>query len=221
MSMSKIDDSEIRRKVLAELDWDPSIDASAVGVAVKDGVVTLSGSMASYWQKKEVERVVKRVTGVKAVAEDLTIKLPGTAARSDADIAQSVVSGLRFNVAVPPDRVQVMVENGWVTLEGEVEWQYQKSAAENAIKYLLGVKGVTNSIGIKPRVSVADVKAKIEGAFARRAQLDANQIRVESSDSKVILRGSVHSWDEKEQAEQAAWAAPGVTKVENNVMVIP
>jgi len=219
--MSKIDDSEIRRKVLAELDWDPSIDASAVGVAVKDGVVTLTGSIANYWQKKEVERVVKRVTGVKAVAEDLTIKLPGTAARSDADIAQSVLSGLRFNVAVPPNRVQVMVENGWVTLEGEVEWQYQKSAAENSVKYLMGVKGVTNSISIKPRVSAADVKTKIESAFARRAQLDANQIRVESTDNKVILRGSVHSWDEKEDAEQAAWAAPGVTKVENNVMVIP
>ena len=219
--MSKIDDGEIRRKVIAELDWDPSIDASAVGVAVKDGVVTLSGSIASYWQKKEAERVAKRVAGVKAVAEDLTIKLPGAAERSDADIAQSVVSGLRFNVAVPPDRIQVTVENGWVTLEGEVEWQYQKSAAENAIKYLMGVKGVTNSIRIKPRVSAADVKAKIESAFARRAQLDANQIKVESTDSKVTLRGSVHSWDEKDQAEQAAWAAPGVTKVENDVIVSP
>lgn len=219
--MTKIDDGEVRRKVLAELDWDPSIDASAVGVAVKDGVVTLTGSIANYWQKKEVERVVKRVTGVKAVAEDLTIKLPGTAQRSDADIAQSVVSGLRFNVAVPSDRVQVTVENGWVTLEGEVEWQYQKSAAENAVKYLLGVKGVTNSVRIKPRASVADVKAKIESAFARRAQLDANQIRVEATDNRVTLRGSVHSWDEREDAEEAAWAAPGVTKVENDVIVIP
>jgi osmotically-inducible protein OsmY len=221
MSMTKVDDSEIRRQVIAELDWDPSIDASAVGVAVKDGIVTLTGSIANYWQKKEVERVVKRVIGVKAVAEDLSIKLPGAAARSDADIAQSVLSGLRFNVAVPPNRIQVMVENGWVTLEGEVEWQYQKSAAENAVKYLMGVKGVTNSVSIKPRVSAADVKAKIESAFARRAQLDANQIRVESTDNKVILRGSVHSWDEKEDAEQAAWAAPGVTRVENNVIVNP
>jgi osmotically-inducible protein OsmY len=219
--MSKIDDGDIRRKVIAELDWDPSIDASAVGVAVKDGVVTLSGSIASYWQKKEAERVAKRVAGVKAVAEDLTIKLPGTAERSDADIAQSVVTGLRFNVAVPHDRIQITVENGWVTLEGEVEWQYQKSVAESAIKYLMGVKGVTNSICIKPRVSAADVKAKIESAFARRAQLNANQIRVESSDNKVILRGSVHSWDEKDQAEQAAWGAPGVTKVENDVIVSP
>jgi osmotically-inducible protein OsmY len=217
--MSKIDDTEIRRKVIAELDWYPSVDASAVGVAVKDGVVTLSGSIASYWQKKEAERIVKRVAGVKAVAEDLTIKLPGAAERSDADIAQSVISSLCFNVTVPPDRIQITVENGWVTLEGEVEWQFQQSAAESAVKSVMGVKGVTNSIRIKPRVTAADVKAKIEGAFARRAHLDAKQIRVEASDSKVILRGSVHSWEEMEQAEQAAWAAPGVTKVENNVII--
>jgi len=219
--MTKIDDNEIRRKVIAELDWDPSVDPSAIGVAVKDGVVTLTGTVTNYWQKKEVERVVKQVAGVKAVAEELTIKLPGTAARIDADIAQSVLSGLRFNVAVPRDRIQATVENGWVTLEGEVEWQYQKSAAEHAVRYIMGVRGVTNSIGIKPQVSAADVKAKIESAFARRAQLDANQIRVESSDSKVVLRGSVHSWDERDRAEQAAWAAPGVTGVENNVLVIP
>lgn len=219
--MIKIDDSELRRKVIAELDWDPSIDNSAIGVAVKDGVVTLSGSVVSYSQKKNAERAAKRVAGVKAVAEDLTIKLPGGAERSDADIAQSVLSGLRFNVAVPPDRIQVTVENGWVTLDGEAEWQYQKSAAENAIKYLMGVKGVTNRISIKPRASVADVKAKIESAFARRAQLDANQIKVDSVDNKVILRGSVHSWEAKEQAEQAAWSAPGVSRVENHVIVNP
>jgi len=219
--MIKFDDSEIRRKVLAELDWDPRIDASAVGVAVKDGVVTLIGSIGSYLQKSEAERVVKRVAGVRAVAEDLAIKLPGTAERSDADIAQSVLSGLRFNVAVPHDLIKVTVENGWVTLEGEIEWQYQRSAAENAIKYLMGVKGVTNSISIKPRVKAADVKVKIESAFARRAHLDANRISVETSDGKVILRGSVPSWDEREQAEQAAWAAPGVAKVENHVIVGP
>ena len=219
--MTKMDDSEIRRKVTAELEWDPSIDATAIGVAVKDGVVTLSGSVVSYSQKKEAERITKRVPGVKAVAEDLTIKLPGGTERSDADIAQSVVSGLRFNVAVPHGCIQATVENGWVTLEGEVEWQYQKSAAENTIKYLMGVRGVSNSITIKPHVSAADVKSKIESAFARRAQLDANQIRVESTDGKVILRGSVHSWSEREQAEQAAWSAPGVSKVENNVIVNP
>jgi osmotically-inducible protein OsmY len=219
--MTKIDDSEIRRKVIAELDWDPSIDTSAVGVAVKDGVVTLSGSVVSYSQKKNAERAAKRVAGVKAVAEDLTIKLPGTSERSDADIAQSVLSGLRFHVGVPHERIQVTVEDGWVTLDGEVEWQYQKTVAEDAIKYLMGVKGFTNTIRITPRVSAADVKAKIESAFARRAQLDANQIKVESTESKVTLRGSVHSWDEREQAEQAAWAAPGVSKVENYVIVNP
>lgn len=219
--MTRLDDSEIRRKVLAELDWDPSIDASGVGVAVKDGVVTLTGSIPDYWQRTEVERVVKRVAGVRAVAEDLTVKLPGAAERTDADIAQSVLSYLRFNVAVPTHCVQATVENGWVTLEGEVEWQFQKSAAASAIKYVMGVKGVSNNITIKPRVSTADLKAKIEHAFTRRAQLDANEITVDASDGKIILRGSVHSWDEREQAEQAAWAAPGVTKVENNVIVIP
>jgi osmotically-inducible protein OsmY len=217
--MIKIDDSELRRKVIAELDWDPSIDNSAIGVAVKDGVVTLNGSVANYSQKKNAERAARRVAGVKAVAENLEIKLPGTAQRSDADIAQSVVSGLRFNVDVPRDRIQVTVENGWVSLEGEVEWQYQKSAAENSVKYLMGVKGFTDNIRIKPRVSAADVKAKIESAFERRALLDAGQIKVESTDSKITLRGSVHSWDEREQAEQAAWAAPGVSKVENYVTV--
>lgn len=219
--MIKIDDSELRRKVIAELDWDPSIDNSAIGVAVKGGVVTLSGSVVNYSQKKNAERGAKRVAGVKAVAEDLKIKLPGAAERSDADIAQSVLGGLRFNVDVPRERVQVTVEDGWVTLDGEVEWQYQKTAAENAIKYLMGVKGFTNTIKIRPRVSTADVKGKIESAFARRAQLDANQIKVESIDSKVTLRGSVHSWDEREQAEQAAWAAPGVSNVENYVVVNP
>jgi len=217
--MTRLDDSEIRRRVLAELDWDPSVDASDVGVAVKDGVVTLTGTIPSYWQEKEVERVVKRIAGVRAVAEELTIKLPGASERSDADIAQSVLSGLRFNVAVPTNRIQVTVEKGWVTLEGQVEWQYQKAAAESEVKYLMGVKGVTNNIEIKPRVSSADVKAKIEDAFERLAQLDANQITIESRDGKVILRGSVRSWDEREQAEQAAWAAPGVTMVENHVLV--
>lgn len=217
--MTRLDDSQIRSRVLAELDWDPSIDASDVGVAVKDGVVTLTGSIPSYWQEKEVERVVKRVAGVRAVAEELTIKLPGTSERSDADIAQSVLSGLRFNVAVPTNRIQVTVEKGWVTLEGDVEWQYQKAAAESGINYLMGVKGVTNNIEIKPRVSSADVKSKIEAAFERLGHLDANQITIESRDGKVMLRGSVHSWDEREQAEQAAWAAPGVTMVENHVLV--
>jgi osmotically-inducible protein OsmY len=214
-----IDDTELRRRVLAELDWEPMLDASAIGVAAKDGVVTLSGSVSSYAQKKNAERATKRVAGVKAVAEDLTIKLPGLAARGDADIAQSLVSALRFNVSVPADKIQVTVENGWVTLDGEVEWQYQKTTAENSIKYMMGVTGITNRIEVKPRINAGDVKSKIQSAFTRHAQLDANKIKVEATDSKVVLRGSVRSWRERQDAELAAWSAPGVSKVENDVVV--
>jgi osmotically-inducible protein OsmY len=219
--MTKIDDTELRRRVLEELDWEPSVDASAIGIAAKDGIVTLTGTVVNYAQKKNAERAAKRVAGVKAVAEDLVIKLPGAAERGDTDIAQSVLSNLRFNVSIPHDRIQVTVENGWVTLDGELEWQFQKTTAENAIKYTMGVKGITNRISVKPRVSVADVKTKIESAFARRAQLDANQIKVESIDNKVVLRGNVRSWQAKEQAEQAAWSAPGVSSVESKVVVAP
>jgi osmotically-inducible protein OsmY len=217
--MTKIEDSDLRRKVIAELDWEPSVDASQIGVAVKDGIVTLTGTVLSYPERKNAEKAASRIAGVKAVAGDLEIKLFGTAARSDFDIAQSALSSLRFNASVPSDRIQVLVEMGWVTLDGEVEWQYQKTAAENALKYLLGVKGITNRIAIKPKLNPADVKEKIESAFARLAQLDANQIKVEAVDSKVILRGTVRSWDEKEQAETAAWSAPGVSKVQNDVVI--
>jgi len=219
--MTKIDNTELRRRVLEELDWEPSVDASAIGVAAKDGIVTLTGTVVSYAQKRNAERAAKRVSGVKAVAEDLAVKLAGVAERSDTDIAQSVLSGLRFNVSIPHEGIQVTVEHGWVTLDGEVEWQFQKSTAENVIKYTMGVKGITNRISVKPRISAADVKTKIEGAFARRAQLDANQIKVESTDNKVVLRGNVRSWQAKDQAEQAAWSAPGVSSVENNVVVTP
>jgi len=218
---TQIDDTELRRKVLAELDWEPTVDASAIGVAAKDGVVTLTGSVTSYAQKKNAERAIKRVSGVKAVAEDLAIKLPGEARRGDTDIAQSVLSALRFNVSVPYDKIQVTVESGWVTFDGEVEWQFQKTTAENAIKYTMGVKGVTNRITVKPRINAADVKAKIESAFTRHAQLDANKIKVEATESKVVLRGSVRTWWEREDAEQAAWSAPGVSRVENDVVVSP
>jgi osmotically-inducible protein OsmY len=218
---TKIDDTELRRRVLAELDWEPTIDASAIGVAAKDGVVTLTGSVTSYAHKKNAERAAKRVSGVKAVAEDVMIRLPGEAQRGDTDIAQSVLSALRFNVAIPYDKIQVTVESGWVTLDGEVEWQFQRTITENAIKYTLGVKGVTNRITVKPRINAADVKAKIEGAFARHAQLDADKIRIEATESKVVLRGSVRSWREREDAEQAAWSAPGVSRVENDVVVSP
>jgi len=217
--MTKIEDSDLRRKVIEELDWEPSVDASQIGVAVKNGIVALSGTVLSYPERRIAERAASRVAGVKAVAADLEIKLFGTAARSDFDIAQSALTNLRFNASIPSDRIQVLVEMGWVTLDGEVEWQYQKTAAGYAVKYLLGVKGITNRIAIKPKLNPADVKSKIENAFARRAHLDANQIKVEAIDSKVILRGSVRSWEEKKQAETAAWSAPGVSTVQNEVVV--
>ena len=218
---TKFDDSELRRRVIAELDWEPTLDASGVGVAAKDGVVTLTGSVTSYAQKRNAERATKRVFGVSAVAEDLVVKLPGEAQRGDTDVAQSVLSALRFNVSVPHDKVQVTVEDGWVTLDGEVEWQYQKTSAEAAIKYTMGVKGIINHITVKPRISTSDVKSKIQSAFTRHAQLDANKVKVDVTDSKVVLRGSVSSWREREEAEQAAWSAPGVSRVENDVVVSP
>jgi osmotically-inducible protein OsmY len=217
--MSKTEDSDLRLKVIEELDWEPSIDASQIGVAAKDGIVTLTGTVPSYPDRRNAEKAAARVSGVKAVAAELEIKLHGAAVRSDFDIAQSALTSLRLNTTVPAERIRVLVEKGWVTLDGEVEWQYQNWAAEDAVKHLLGVRGITSLITIKPKLNPADIKSKIESAFARRAQLDANQIKVEAFDSKVILRGCVCSWEEKEQAETAAWSAPGVSMVENNVVV--
>ena len=170
------------------------------------------------WQNAEHD--ARSVAGVfRAVADELTITLPGYSARNDVDIAESALAGLKFNTAVPKDRVQVTIGNGWVTLEGEVEWQYQRNAAENAVKYAMGLKGVTNLIKVKPRVSASDVKSKIQSAFARNAQIDANKVAVESLDGTVTLRGQVRSWAEKQAAEMAAFAAPGVTTVTNELTI--
>jgi osmotically-inducible protein OsmY len=218
--MRNKEDSELRRHVVDELEFDPSIEASTIAVAVADGVVTLTGTVPNYAQKNNAERAVKRVAGVRAVAEDLTVKLLGSP-RSDTDIAHTALTNLRFNVSVPADRVQLTVEKGWVTLEGELEWQYQRAAAENTIRHLQGVTGITDNIRIKPRVDTVGIKAKIQSAFSRRAQLDANQIVVESDDGKITLRGNVQSWGERRQAEDAAWAAPGVTRVDDRLVVMP
>ncbi len=217
--MTTIKDSDLRLKVIDELDWESSVDASQIGVAVKDGIVTLTGTVLSYPDRRNAEKAAGRVAGVKAVAAELDIKLYGTAERGDFDIAQSALTSLRLNTCVPADQIHVLVEKGWVTLDGEVEWQYQASAAEDEVRYLLGVRGITNLIAIKPKLNPADIKSKIESAFARRAQLDANQIKVEVVDSTVTLRGTVRSWEEKKKAETAAWSAPGVSKVQNDVFV--
>jgi osmotically-inducible protein OsmY len=215
------DDVALRRDVLDELEWEPSLDAAEIGVTAREGVVTLTGAVKSYTEKITAERVTKRVQGVKGIANDIEVRLPGTAERTDSDIARAAVDALTWKSSVPADRVRVLVKNGWVTLEGQVDWQYQKDAAFGAVDHLVGVKGVTNMIALRPRVSATEVKSRIEAAFRRSAELDAQKVRVEIRDGKVTLRGDVRSWSERHEAERTAWAAPGVTQVENLIAITP
>lgn len=210
-------DSELRRDVERELEWDPSIDARNIAVAVKDGVVTLTGYVPSYSDKWRAERIVKRVAGVTAVANDIEVKLTGE--RTDTDIAEAARLALKTDSRVPFDRIKVIVEHGWVNLEGKVDYYYQKSAAESDVRYLAGVRGVTNAIVVAPTLSPTEVKSKIEEALKRSAELDARRVTVEVRGSKVIVSGTVRSWAEREEAELAAWRAPGVSEVENRIEV--
>lgn len=214
-------DRDLQHDVLAELKWEPSVNAAHIGVTAANGVVTLTGHVSTYMEKIAAERAAKRIYGVKAVADEVEVRLPGTVKHTDEDIAATCVGALAARSTVPNDKIKVIVKRGWVTLEGEVEWQYQKEAAMNAVRDLYGVTGVSNSIIVKGRVRPSDIKNRIEGAFTRSAENDARRIRVATTDGKVILNGTVRSWLERDEAQQAAWAAPGVTAVENQITVAP
>lgn len=212
-------DAMLKADVTAELNWDPALRDAPVGLIVKDGVVTLTGHLSSYAQKHAVERAVQRVKGVAAVAVELDVRLPTDHERTDAEIAAAAEHALQWNVLVPADKIRVLVEDGCVTLGGEVEWHYQRRACEDSVRNLLGVKSVANQVVVRPKFTPADVEAKIESALQRQAQREARQIEILANGSEVTLRGTVHSWAERRAAEGAAWSAPGVARVVNNLLV--
>jgi osmotically-inducible protein OsmY len=212
-------DKAIQHDVMAELEWEPSLDAANIGVAVHNGVVTLSGHVGSYLEKRTAERAVRKVNGVRAIAQELSVVLPGDRKVADDAIAERASRIIAWNVGAPPGAVQIKVERGWITLSGEVDWQYQKERAERDVEKLSGVVGVINHMTVKARVSPADIRGKIEAAFRRNAELESSGITVRAEDTKVILSGQVHAWYEREVAERAAWSAPGVTQVEDHITV--
>lgn len=214
-------DQELKQHVQNALDWEPSVEQRNIGVSVDQSVVTLRGNVRSYAEKAAAERVTLRVYGVKAVADDLEVRLASGYERTDTDIALAAVAALKWNTLIPPDRVTVAVTKGWMTLKGTLEWQYQKDAVARAIRDLAGVKGIANEIVVKPSVSTTDVQAKIEAAFKRSAEIDARRVSVSAQDGKVTLTGNVHSWAERREAEHAAWAAPGVVQVDDRITITP
>lgn len=212
-------DSEIKTDVLSELEYEPSIKVSDIGVLVKDGAVTLNGYASSYGDKMDAVRAAKSVAGVRAIADEIEIKLPDSMQQTDGDIAAGVANHIELSWAGPAKDIQVTVRDGWIKLEGQVEWGYQKDAAANAVRYLSGVRGISNSITIKPKVTAAGVETAIQSAFERNALVDAKKIHVETSGNKVTLRGHVRSHAEGGEAERIAWAAPGVSSVDNELIV--
>lgn len=214
-------DIELQRDVLAELEWEAGVYPEELDVTVEGGIVTLTGRVTSLAEKQAAEDAVKRVSGVKAVANDIEVRLPRPSERSDTEIAHAAFSALEWDARVPHERIQVVVSQGRVTLEGEVDWHYQKLAAEDDVRSLIGVKEVTNMITIRPKTTLETVKNQIEDAFRRTANIEAERINVEIEDGTVVLRGNVHSWAERAEVERATWAAPGVVRVENHITVQP
>ena len=212
-------DTQVQHDVLAELKWEPSVNAAHIGVEVNDGIVTLAGHVSSYAEKWDAERAAQRVSGVKALAIEMDVKMPGSSKRTDADIARSAENALKWMTYMATDSVKVMVEGGWVTLSGEVDWQYQRQTAEGAVRCLVGVTGVSNNVAIKPKVSLSAVKSDIEAALKRRAHADAQKISVGVRGADVTLTGTVNSWSEHDAARDSAWGTPGVRHVENNLTV--
>ncbi len=210
-------DKSIRQNVIDELDFEPSIDAANIGVAVENGIVTLTGHVGSYTERMVAEKAVQKVRGVRGVVEEIKVRFGGQAPPRDEDLAQRAVQLLDWSVTVPKGAVQVKVQDGWLTLNGHVEWQYQKEEAHAALKRMSGVAGIINLIEVRPRVSAADVRTKIEAALKRSAEIEADAIRVTVKDSKVTLEGKVHAWYERHLAENAAWSAPGVRTVVDNL----
>jgi len=210
---------DLRKRVLDELDWEPSIDSADIGLAVKDGVVTLTGHVPTYAQKRTAERTVIRLSGVKGVANDIEVKLPSEHKRSDADLAQAAVEALDRNVQIPADAVKVKVDNAWVTLEGVVHWDYQRRRAERAVRYLIGVKGVNNLLRVKERATPGDLRERIKRALERRVDEEAKRINVGVDGDTVTLTGTVPSWTDRDDIENAVWSAPGIRKVKNELKV--
>jgi len=212
-------DKQLQHDVLAALEWEPSVNAAQIGIIAKEGVVTLTGSVEYYAEKMAAEGIAKGVHGVMAVANEIEVLIPGAHKRNDAEMAAAALNVLKWDVAVPADHIKVTVRNGWLTLEGNTDWQFQREAAERDVRDLIGVKGVTNQITLKPHVMPSDIKHKIQAAFTRSAVIDSQHVGVEVKDGKIMLEGKVRSWAERDEAQKAAWSAPGVSEVVNHLKV--
>lgn len=213
-------DMELQKDVAEELKWEPRLKEDEIGIAVKDGVVTLTGFVPDFAQRRIAAKAAERVVGVRAVAQELVVKVPEMFHYSDTELAHRVVNAFAWDVEVPSQKIQAKVEDGWVTLEGTVEWQFQRNAAERAVRYLGGIKGVTNLIAIAPTVSSYDVAQRIKAALHRTADIEAKRVEVTARDGNVVLTGSVRSWPERADIERAAWSASGVTKVDDRLAVV-